>query len=159
MVSFPEIIDVVPKLFGKDSSFSGRSDLWNYLLTIGSQNINPLFGAGYGAFWVPESERILGVYSTFVWLPLQSHNGYIDTFLATGYVGIALITFIFTTYFINYFNIQKPHPWLLFIIITLIINFQESSLLKTGTLSNFTFIFAYLLLFVNKYKFFKWCPE
>lgn len=154
MIWAPDFSAVVPELFGKDSSFSGRSDLWEYLL--GERQINRTLGSGYEAFWVPESNRILAVYGVFTWIPLQAHNGYIDIFLSTGYIGLGITILIFLGYFMNYIKIQKPHPWLLFIVITIIINFQESTILRTGQKPNFFLIFSYLLLFVNKYKNFRW---
>ena len=154
--TFPEVTTIVPELFGKDSSFSGRSDLWTYLLTFGIRKINPLIGAGYGAYWVPESDRISSLYDVFIWLPNQSHNGYIDVFLATGYIGLILLIMILGYYFINFIKVQKPHPWFLFILVSIMINFQEATLLRFGKILNFIFMFSYLLLFVDKYKKFNW---
>jgi O-antigen ligase len=148
MILDPTLESSLPELFGKDTSFSGRTELWDYLLNI--KQINPVLGSGYGAFWVPESERISGVYDIFLFLPGQAHNGYIDIFLATGYVGFIIMILILLNYFINYIRIKKPHPWVLFIIATVIVDFQESAILRYGHPVNFIFIFAYLILFVNE---------
>jgi exopolysaccharide production protein ExoQ len=157
MVLAPDLSTAVPELFGKDASFSGRSDLWEYLLS--ERNINNILGSGYEAFWIPESHRILSMWEVFTWIPLQAHNGYIDLYLSTGYVGLGIIIIMVIWYFFNYFKIQKPHPWVLFILVTLIFNIQESSLFRIGQRLNFIFIFAYLLLFVTNHKDFIWSAK
>jgi O-antigen ligase len=157
MVFNPDIGNLLPELFGKDASFSGRTDLWELLIDMGNER--PFLGAGYGAFWIPESERISAVYDLFEWLPGQSHNGYLDIFLVLGYAGLGTLLLLFINYFINLTKINKPHPWVLFITATIIANFQESSLLRTGHQVNFFFMFAYLLAFVDKFKKFSWSTE
>jgi O-antigen ligase len=153
----PELSEIVPELFGKDESFSGRSDLWEYLLSL-EQN-NRLVGSGYESFWLQGSNRVISIYEIFIFRPLQAHNGYIDLLLSTGYVGLALLGMIIINYFLNFFNIKKPHPWVLFIIVVIISNLQESSILRIGQRLNFMFIFSYLILFVNKYKNFSWSKK
>ncbi len=153
----PDLNEIVPELFGKDASFSGRSELWDYLLNI--NHGSRVIGCGYEAFWIQGSNRIIRIYEEFIWLPLQAHNGYIDILLSMGYVGLFLLSMIFLNYFANFIKINKPHPWILFIIVALVTNFQESSILRIGQKLNFIFIFAYLLLFVNKYKNFNWSKK
>ena len=150
----PDMNTLVSELFGKDESFSGRTDLWEYLLD--ERQISYMIGSGYEAFWVPESNKILNLWEEFTWIPLQAHNGYLDILLSTGYIGLGLLIMILLYYLINFITISKPHPWVLFILITIITNFQESSVLRMGQRLNFIFIFSYLLLFINKYKNFNW---
>jgi O-antigen ligase len=117
-----------------------------------------MLGTGYGAFWIPESERISSVHDVFTFLPGQAHNGYLDIFLASGYVGVGLLLLMFINYFLNLRHLSKPHPWILFIVAVFVANFQESSLLRTGHQVNFFFMFAYLLAFADKFKHFSWSP-
>lgn len=157
MIFSPELGTLIPNLFGKDTTFSGRTGLWEYLLT--EVQFNHILGTGYNAFWVPESQRILDIYKTFYWPPKQAHNGYIDIFLQSGYIGLVIIVMIFINYFSKYVKISKPHPWVLLILVLIISNFQESTLLRTGQTLNFMFIFSYLLVFINFYKDFLWSSE
>jgi O-antigen ligase len=154
MLWFPEIQTAIPALFGKDITFSGRTDLWEYLLT--EVQLKPLLGSGFSAFWVPESHHIMMLYKAFVWLPGQAHNGYLDILLQTGFVGLGLILLTLINYFIYYFKTAKPHPWVLFVFITIIINFQESTILRPGRMIDVILIFSYLLLFVSTMKSFIW---
>lgn len=150
----PEFEKVIPALFGKDTTFSGRTDLWEYL--ISEIRVNPIIGIGYQAFWVPESRDILFLYKSFVWLPNEAHNGYLDIYLQLGIAGLSLILMMLIKYFIILFKVIKPHPWVWFIIITIIINFQESTILRPIRTIDFIFIFSYLIVFVNYYKPFIW---
>ncbi|MCZ6703703.1 MAG: O-antigen ligase family protein [Ignavibacteria bacterium] len=154
IVWFPEYSSVIPQLFGKDTTFSGRTDLWEYLLTEAS--IYPLLGVGFSAYWVPESHHIMLMYKTFVWLPGQAHNGFLDILLQLGYVGLSLIVLMLINYFLKFIKIHKPHPWIMIILITIIINFQESTILRPGRFIDVMFIFAYMLLFINHFKSFIW---
>ncbi|HEY7752162.1 MAG TPA: O-antigen ligase family protein, partial [Ignavibacteriaceae bacterium] len=157
MIVSPDLGTLLPELFGKDITFSGRTFLWEFLIDIG--NDHPMLGTGYGAFWIPESERISSVHDVFTFLPGQAHNGYLDIFLASGYVGVGLLLLMLINYFLNLRHLSKPHPWILFIVAVFVANFQESSLLRTGHQVNFFFMFAYLLAFVDRIKNFNWAPE
>jgi O-antigen ligase len=78
---------VVAETQGKDATLAGRTDLWEAVLKEG--DAHPLLGAGYGGFW---SERMVDhMHDIFSWGPGQSHNGYIETYLNLGLVGLALL--------------------------------------------------------------------
>ena len=69
---------------GKDASFTGRTDLWSDVLHITKGN--RLLGCGFGGFWVivPSNEILMHLYESYVWLPNQSHMGYLDIFIEVG---------------------------------------------------------------------------
>jgi O-antigen ligase len=74
-------------LVGKDPTLTGRTDLWNYSL----QDIyaKPLLGYGYQAFWAKQSQPAWRIREAIHWEQApHSHNGYIETALATGLVGL-----------------------------------------------------------------------
>ncbi|MEM1331418.1 MAG: O-antigen ligase family protein [Planctomycetota bacterium] len=73
---------------GRDSSLSGRDELWKQVSNrIGDA---PIFGKGWGAFWVEGRGREL----VSSWNPRQSHNAYLDVLLDLGLVGalVCLVT-------------------------------------------------------------------
>lgn len=154
VIWLPEMESIIPSLFGKDTTFSGRTDLWNYL--IGVFPAHPILGTGYQAFWVAESKKVMLLYESFIWQPNQAHNGFIDILIETGIIGFGLSLLALISYFSNYIKISKPHPWIIFILIVLITNLQESTILRPGQTLNFIFMFSYLVLFANIYKNFKW---
>jgi len=140
----PETKDFFPELFGKDSSFSGRTDLWEYVFNEGMKH--PFHGAGYQGYWNVTRLQYSGIYDEFLWLPNQAHNGYIDVFNELGLVGILLFVILIFYSFLIYYKVSKPHPWILFIIVAILTNFSESTFFRPGKAMNFMFLFSYLHL-------------
>jgi exopolysaccharide production protein ExoQ len=82
-------------LYG-DSSLTGRTVIWDFANSEIARS--PLVGWGYQSFWlVPGSPAIADAPGWVKGMP-NSHNGYIDTKLELGYVGLAfLVAFLFAT--------------------------------------------------------------
>jgi O-antigen ligase len=78
-------------------TLSGRTVIWDFVnYEIGRR---PLLGWGYQSFWLigPDSPSIVEA-PFWVKLMPSAHNGYYDTMLDTGYIGLALLAiFIFAT--------------------------------------------------------------
>lgn len=79
--------DVIFSLFGKDASLTGRTDLWEFVTEIAMRR--PWLGYGYGAFWAANGGAE-EVWRAFAWTPPNSHNGYIDTWLNIGLIGLLI---------------------------------------------------------------------
>lgn len=72
---------------GRDSTFTGRTGLWETLL---QEPINPLVGVGYASFWLGDRLRkFWAMYPTSP--PIQAHNGYLEVYLNLGLIGVCLI--------------------------------------------------------------------
>ena len=74
------------QLLGKDSTLTDRTLLWSELLKV---KINPLFGAGFESFWL--GDRFRNFAESRWWQPNQAHNGYLETYLNLGLVGLVLL--------------------------------------------------------------------
>jgi len=74
------------QLLGKDPTLTDRTLLWSELLKV---KINPLFGAGFESFWLGDRLRIL--WEAHWWQPNEAHNGYLETYLNLGLVGLFLL--------------------------------------------------------------------
>jgi O-antigen ligase len=74
------------QLLGKDPTLTDRTLLWADLLKV---KINPLFGAGFESFWL--GERLRDFAASRWWAPNQAHNGYLETYLNLGLVGLLLL--------------------------------------------------------------------
>ena len=83
------------KLLPIDTTFTGRSDIWEF--AISSLALRPFLGYGFAAFWGTNSIEKLVKNDQYEWAAgaSHSHNGYLDTALTLGYPGLALIIFIF----------------------------------------------------------------
>jgi O-antigen ligase len=71
---------------GRDPTFHGRKEIWAALL---QQDINPILGVGYYSFWSPE--RILKISQGYSYQLNEAHNGYLETYLNSGVVGLFLL--------------------------------------------------------------------
>jgi exopolysaccharide production protein ExoQ len=82
-------------LYG-DSSLTGRTVIWDFADSEIARS--PLVGWGYQSFWlVPNSPAVVDAPGWVKLMP-NAHNGYIDTKLEMGYVGLAfLVAFILAT--------------------------------------------------------------
>lgn len=82
----PELSKVLLGSMGEDITLTGRTDLWADLLLV---PINQIVGAGYQSFWL--GERAEAIWEKYYFHPNQAHNGYLETYLNGGLVGIVLL--------------------------------------------------------------------
>ena len=91
------VVDMLPGLlttFGRDVTFTGRIPLWEYLLGM---ELNVWLGTGYESFWL--GDRLQDIWEMHWWMPNQAHNGFIETYLNLGRIGLFLILgILFTAY-------------------------------------------------------------
>lgn len=88
------ILDMVINLLGKDPTLTDRTKVWELVLSI---QTNPLLGTGFESFWMGDRCRL--IWEQFWWHPIQAHNGYLETYLNLGLIGLALmLALIFTAF-------------------------------------------------------------
>jgi len=81
-------------LLGKNATLTDRTEVWKDCLKI---PLNPVLGAGFESFWL--GERREKMWEKWDWQPNQAHNGYLETYLNLGLLGlIALIGVILATF-------------------------------------------------------------
>jgi len=86
LYSVPGIFDAVVGIFGREATLTGRTDMWKDLL---KEPINSVIGTGYHSFWLgPGAERM---WEKYYFHPTQAHNGYLETYLNGGLVGLFLL--------------------------------------------------------------------
>jgi exopolysaccharide production protein ExoQ len=82
------------KLYG-DSTFTGRTIIWDFVQQEIDQR--PYLGWGYESFWLVPGSPAASAPGWVAEMP-NGHNGYYDTMLDLGYIGLALLlAFIFAT--------------------------------------------------------------
>jgi O-antigen ligase len=76
------------KALGRDVTFTGRTVIWEAVLSASSKD--RLFGCGYGSFWInPDISYSLSV------MVNEAHNGYLDAYAELGIVGfVVFIAFL-----------------------------------------------------------------
>lgn len=70
---------------GRDTTLTGRTELWGILQQIPT---NPLVGVGFESFWLGKRAEYL--WQIYWWKPNQAHNGYYETYLNIGLIGVTL---------------------------------------------------------------------
>jgi O-antigen ligase len=76
----------VVRMLGKDPTLTDRTVVWADALALVE---NPILGAGFESFWL--GERLDKLWAKWWWGPTQAHNGYIETYLNLGVVGVVLL--------------------------------------------------------------------
>jgi O-antigen ligase len=79
----------IAKLLPLDSSFTGRTDIWAFALESVQKRLPT--GYGFAAFWGSSSIRDLPEGKEWAAFASHSHNGYLDSTLAMGLPGLALV--------------------------------------------------------------------
>ena len=86
-----QLLDVFLETSGKDSTLTGRTDLWRTGLTLISDK--PLFGVGYRAFWVKgngPAEQLWAMFGEPSGAGFNFHNTYISNAVELGLVGLSI---------------------------------------------------------------------
>ncbi len=143
----PEVLATLPESFGKDATFTGRTELWNDLLLEVRKRF--IVGHGFNSFWGINNPNLYYIYQKYIWLPNQAHNGYLDILIDLGIIGLFLFIGLIINYFINFRRLNKPHFWIWFFIAGLVINLQETTLFSPKHPSGIMVILSYLILFVE----------
>ncbi|MCA1366876.1 O-antigen ligase family protein [Bradyrhizobium sp. BRP14] len=88
-------IDLILGAFGKDSTLTGRTYLWQQ--GIEAAKAAPIVGLGYQAYWVQgfsEAERLWEEFYITARAGFHFHNTFIEAAVETGLIGLALITMV-----------------------------------------------------------------
>ncbi|MGK6311575.1 O-antigen ligase family protein [Neorhizobium sp. DT-125] len=91
-------MDAILAIFGKDSTLTGRTYLWQQ--GIAAAGDNPYFGIGYQGYWVPgfaQAERLWQEFFIAGRSGFHFHNTYIETMVETGVFGTVFLTLILLT--------------------------------------------------------------
>jgi O-antigen ligase len=138
----PALITSLPALVGKNSTFSGRADIWSYIYDEAKRHF--FFGCGYGSFWAVGNSEVLTLYNSLHIIIFQAHMGYLDLLNEVGIIGLFLFFLMVVSYFIKSTNTQGNQLGLWFIVVVLIINLQETTLFRPNSLTGLMFILFYL---------------
>ena len=118
----------VTSAFERDTSFTGRTDIWNAVLKVASGN--PWFGVGYGGYWGLADQEI------FRTLRVQeAHSGYLEVYLEGGIVGVILfVAFLLSYYWRALREFNYAYDWAVFGVCILLMilaeNFTESVFIR-----------------------------
>jgi len=138
------------QLLGKDATLTDRTLLWSELLKV---DINPLFGTGFESFWL--GDRFRNFAESRWWQPNQAHNGYLETYLNLGLVGLFLLIGLFIATFWKcrrelLINFQFGRFRLAFLVAVIAYNWTEAAFKNISTI---WFIFCIIALDYRQLQF------
>ncbi|MCU6433262.1 O-antigen ligase family protein [Undibacterium sp. Jales W-56] len=143
--TYSEISAPIAGLFGKGSDLTGRTDIWQLVeLEIARHQ---WIGLGYGVFWLGPGSLSQYVIDALFWVPLQSHNGYLDILNEQGLIGLGLAILVLCKqlqqlFLMNYVDRLQTAFWGTILMIVVVTNFTESSLFRGFGFQNVFFIFS-----------------
>lgn len=125
--------DIVLSLIGRDSTLTGRTNIWKVL---NEKPVNPVIGCGYMTFW--DSDMGQSAIEELRTLK-TAHNGYIDVYLGGGIIGcVFLVAYLYIGAKKTISNMLSGTNYGCFgvaVWVTAIVyNFSESSFLLLGSL-------------------------
>ena len=111
---------------GRDMTFTGRTDVWRELLAL---HTDPLLGVGYMSLW--DDPNILSRLPE--WMGSSAHNGYLEDYLAGGWVRICFLTIMLVAaWFRINGSLTRDADYgafrLAILYVFLMVNFSESSI-------------------------------
>jgi len=143
--TWAEISSPIAHIFGKGADLTGRTDIWE--LVIVEIRKHWVMGLGYGAFWLGPDSLSQFIITALNWIPLQSHNGYLDILNEQGLVGLALCVLCLLAQAVNLVIMGRKDRtqaafWAAMLFVIVVTNFTESSLFRGFGFQNVFFIFA-----------------
>ena len=115
----------------RDITLSGRTPLWNTLWDFIQQK--PWLGYGYGSFYSSEAREANLLWQVHEWIPVHSHNGYIQLLINLGFIGLVIFTIgffscLFNSLFKYLVSKELKMLWIFsFLMYNVFLNFTEVS--------------------------------
>jgi exopolysaccharide production protein ExoQ len=110
---------------GRNTTLTGRTGIWDELFRM---TANPLLGTGFESFWL--GTRAEHLWDMYYFHPNQAHNGYIETYINLGWVGVALLLLVVVSGYRNILKINRPAAGSLcfaYLVVALIYNVTEAA--------------------------------
>jgi O-antigen ligase len=137
-------------LIGKERTLTGRTDIWAGL--IESIKLKPWLGNGYGVYWLDPLGPSYYVRLQLQWGIPSAHNGWIETWLSTGALGVGLFAVLFImTIVLALDRLRKGGTETYWVILSTIMflgfSMSESTILQQNDLSWVMFVATSAKLF------------
>jgi len=115
---------------GRNPTLTDRTEVWRMILSLVQ---NPLLGTGFESFWL--GPRLQKMWSRYWWHPAQAHNGYLETYINLGWVGVILLTIVLANGYRSASTAwRQRHSFgdlrLAYILAGLIFNFTEAAFFR-----------------------------
>ena len=137
-------------LIGKERTLTGRTDIWAGL--IESIKLKPWLGNGYGVYWKDPLGPSYYVRLQLEWGIPSAHNGWIETWLSIGALGVGTFAVLFLlTVILAFDRLRKGGTETYWVILSTIMflgfSMSESTILQQNDLSWVMFVATSAKLF------------
>jgi exopolysaccharide production protein ExoQ len=121
---------IIEDLLGRDMTLTTRTEVWPMLIKM---NSSPLLGEGFNSFW--SGERLEKIYNELH--IIQAHNGYIETYLNGGFLGVVLlIALVIASMWAIKRDLRTGLDYarvrMMFLVIAIVYDFTEAAFNKMG---------------------------
>ncbi|MBE9069692.1 O-antigen ligase family protein [Leptolyngbya cf. ectocarpi LEGE 11479] len=125
-------------LIGKDPTFTGRTDIWEYVHTMIGKR--PALGYGVGGFWNGTDGPSLYIIQRARWNVPDSHQGFLDLTLQIGFIGASMVCLVmWQTLLRGVARVRLFKSWVsswptVYVLYLSLVNLSESSLLAPNSI-------------------------
>jgi exopolysaccharide production protein ExoQ len=124
---FQDAYTFVVEALGRNTTLTGRTDIWADLFQM---DRSPWLGTGFESFWI--GPRLEYLWNKYYFHPNQAHNGYIETYLNLGWVGVGLLVLLIASGYRNVVDAFRRDPTagslrLAFLVVAVIYNITEAA--------------------------------
>jgi len=121
----PDLRNLVVGNLGRDVTLTDRTLIWE---TVLNSKTNPLIGTGFSSYWLRDDALRLSQN----WALTQAHNGYLESYLNSGLIGVALLFGVLVSVGKNAIselsgNTSLGHLYLALFVSGLIYNYTEAT--------------------------------
>ncbi|MBZ9676466.1 O-antigen ligase family protein [Mesorhizobium sp. ES1-1] len=148
------LMDFVLGLFGKDSTLTGRTYLWEQGWNAAWKS--PALGVGYAAYWVQgssEAERLWNEFYITARSGFHFHNTYIEALVELGFIGAAMVSLIILRTLFGHLAAVVLRSWQAdpvvlagVMVLLLIRSFVEVDILNPYIMGSFLLYYSYFRL-------------
>ncbi|UCI19641.1 O-antigen ligase family protein [Mesorhizobium sp. B2-1-8] len=145
------LMDFVLGLFGKDSTLTGRTYLWEQGWDAAMRS--PILGVGYAAYWVQgfaEAERLWNEFYITTRTGFHFHNTYVEALVELGFTGAVLLSLIMLRTLLGHIAAVVFKTWqaesvvLIGVMVLLLIrSFVEVEILNPYIMGSFLMYFSF----------------
>jgi len=100
--AFQQILAPFVEAMGRNTTLTGRTDIWDDLFRMDK---SPWLGTGFESFWL--GDRAKYFWDKYYFHPNQAHNGYIETYLNLGWVGVGFLAFLIVAGYRNIVQLYR----------------------------------------------------
>jgi exopolysaccharide production protein ExoQ len=124
------------KSMGRNPTLTGRTEIWTGLLKFSG---NPLIGTGFDSFWLGDRLRKVWASGPLLNGINEAHNGYLETYLNLGLIGVSLLAALIATGYRNIISAlhqdtELGRLRLALFVVAVVYNFTEAGFRTTATI-------------------------